>query len=901
MLTCVTLTRLVLAGLMLSALTALSQPCTPLQINGVLGDATLTPAERKALVERAVFTSLSVFSGPSLIATDFAYPSQYLSTGPRRTWNSNEMLSNGLSWIVPPCANKITLTSSQNGSSWFVRGGARLTIVGEGLSFDGPAAICASNNPNIPFFTAEPPASGIQLHTIDPALLNRTIEVEIIGPLQEFPKALSVDLMESVNTDDVTGHVTSRYDTTSHPMMVIRRGKSFEISVTFDSQFNLKARGLFVELDPVRAGATSPRYYYLYNSSEFPGDPQDNILLNFGDNPQYAMMHLVSQVNNPDGTSTAVLRLYPLEDTGFGEYRLRVYAAGSGSLVNLSESSELLPADYVEPNKTIAIIFNPWLEENPAVPGLGPYEGLSHDPDSISRYVLSEDAPMLTGTTFPRVFPFQADQFADGVLDEVIEAIHLHSLSGAGSTYFPNVAKVLAGHANAADGGILHGNWGEPIPPSLANVRSPDYWTSSTKIIDEYRSQGQPVGIGQCFNFAGFSTGLLRSAGLAARPVWVLNAGIKNRNIGDFDLNVHYDSNNKRIFPPTEDSFWNFHVITEVYYEYGQGATGVGREIAGWHALDASRNDIYPAPFKGYGPTSIDYISTRDTWINDFDRYYMASNTDGTLNKISHDQNGNVASTTSDSAFIGSQLKLVDPLNGQRIDRTADYQYVPTPIVTPCDDLCVSVSLQNPSGFRDPNVMLVSVTNNTQDAQTVDCLYSCYSHLNGGFPLEDYFLGHVDAPVVIQPGQTHVFQKPFTPTISLDATQLSPFFTLYAEARAYDGQGAVTLRQSATDSFDAFADELSLLNPPQNPLLPGANHTLTYRVTNDLGVTMQDLLLNVSGYSGGMTINGEQSVEIPLQPLMPTQSVDVTVTVSSDEPDTALITAMLSSSTLAVR
>ena len=251
--------------------------------------------------------------------------------------------------------------------------------------------------------------------------------------------------------------------------------------------------------------------------------------------------------------------------------------------------------------------------------------------------------------------------------------------------------------------------------------------------------------------------------------------------------------------------------------------------------------------------------------------------------------------------------RQVDHATGEIPSATAERQALIayTHSDRPIDDaahgnLCVAVSLENPPGFRDPNVMLVSVTNGTQAAQTVDCLYSCYSHLNGGFPLEQYFLGHVDGPVVIQPGQTHVFQRAFTPTISLEATQLSPFLSLYAEVRAYDEQGGVTILKRARESFYAFAKGLELLNPPQNPLLPGLDHTLSYRVSNHLDVPMQGVQLSISGYSQNMTINGERSVLIPLQPLMPAETIDVTVTLSSPDPDAAGVVAMLTSDTVAV-
>ena len=518
----------------------------------------------------------------------------------------------------------------------------RVTTVAPGLAPLSGAAVSFGKVPSTTdadgrFSFSKIPASTYLLEIRRPGYQTYTAPIEIPAfkistleiPLARVPKILNVTLNPSVVGDTLARHHTKQFEAAGQRLtrLVLRRGGSFLLDVTYIRDRSETITLLAEEL--VGSDKASIPISVL---------AKDATWLQSG----WAARPIATTDGATGAQTTRFEVSIPITESA-GKLRLSARIASASGAADASQ----LMAD-----RELVILFDPWdardgaslrdgwpfstgnllaeyLENDEAVMYLRHYQQVCG--------VDSDHTPIYGQNVVPRIWPLGLHN--DVTLDVLL--LGLDRLSRSDRSDPRLTARWLCGFTNSDDddGGILECSWdldymskvkGNLLPGELANtIKMPFEWSSSLEVLVPYLRSGRPVQFGQCWVAAGVLTSLLRTAGIASRPVTAYGAG---RDLdGSGTLHLYFRSGSGEPTLPTStaemecpDGYWaTYHVWTEAWL------TTPG-EPPGWHALDPSPQrtplSTQACPGKRFaviGPARVEAIREAGTDSHSYDLALM--------------------------------------------------------------------------------------------------------------------------------------------------------------------------------------------------------------------------------------------------------------------------------------
>uniref|UniRef100_A0A670ZNZ7 protein-glutamine gamma-glutamyltransferase n=1 Tax=Pseudonaja textilis TaxID=8673 RepID=A0A670ZNZ7_PSETE len=369
---------------------------------------------------------------------------------------------------------------------------------------------------------------------------------------------LNIDWRRSENGRE---HRTNSYSGTE---LVVRRGQSFSLSLTFSPG----ATGVTFTVDRGREPPLSPAL------------------------PRDALHPPWRPLTSPTGGSWSAVQtsgsssfsITSPANAAIGRYRLGIKSSSGVSVLG-----------------TFVLLFNPWLPED---------EVFMPDNAHRQEYVLSEFGVLFAGSA-NRIsqFGWNYGQFQDQILDIsllVLDRSLSYRKDPTADLRRRNdpkyIGRVLSAMVNSNDdNGVLQGNWSG----NYSGGENPSSWTGSVDILRKWKNSGfRPVRYGQCWVFAGVLNTVLRCLGIPSRPISNFNSA--HDTDMTLTVDVYYDAQGNPL-NIASDSVWNFHVWNEGWF----ARSDLGASYNGWQILDATPQERSSGIFQ-CGPASLTAIKEGD-------------------------------------------------------------------------------------------------------------------------------------------------------------------------------------------------------------------------------------------------------------------------------------------------
>ena len=291
---------------------------------------------------------------------------------------------------------------------------------------------------------------------------------------------------------------------------------------------------------------------------------------------------VIGSATNEDSTETVSFHLQIPANAPVGAYkafRTELWMTSTEERVDWDHYTSSLAPDPV------VVIFNPWSPDD-QVGDL--------DPSQLDEYVLAEKGLIWKGAypydEYP--IPWTFDQFKDRTLSLVLG--QLYGLSSSERADARLVSRHFANKVNANDSdGLLVGKWEPPYDEDSTPAWE---WAGTDTIIGALSTpSGGPVKYGQCWNFAGLLTTLLRCVGIPSRPVTNYRSGVDLAQPIDKIVDLYKTVEGKWDYDrPEFEIIWNFHVWCDAYIDGWNAVDGTPVDRAGvYKAGPAPHYDIY--------------------------------------------------------------------------------------------------------------------------------------------------------------------------------------------------------------------------------------------------------------------------------------------------------------------
>lgn len=435
----------------------------------------------------------------------------------------------------------------------------------------------------------------------------------------------NVNLQQSTNA---TAHRTKDYDTTE---LVVRRGQSFSISVTFNRSVQ-SGDGLTITVEtgsrpseskntraamPVSSSGSRTTW------SAVPGNSSNN--------------SLTITINAP---VTAVV----------GRYRMNLQITSGGRTSSSNMGSFVL-------------LFNPWASGD---------EVYMNSDTERTEYVLNEVGLYWTGN----VNYFDTRRWDYGQFERDILNICL-TLLDKGSVYSSDpaedvsrrndplyVGRVLSAmvNSNDSDNGVIVGNWSGNYSGGV----SPSQWNGSVAILRQWMQSG-PVKYGQCWVYAGVLCTVLRCLGIPARVI--INFQSAHDTDGNLVVDNYYTANGAKDNSKTNDSVWNFHAWDEIW----SVRKDLGSFYNGWQILDATPQEPSGGVFR-LGPCSLKAVKEGDVDLS-YDTPFVFAEVNADTDHWVTYNDGSVRKVYSEPQAVGWKTSTKAVGTFTRADVTNDYKY----------------------------------------------------------------------------------------------------------------------------------------------------------------------------------------------------------------------------------
>ncbi|XP_053402043.1 annulin-like [Mercenaria mercenaria] len=430
----------------------------------------------------------------------------------------------------------------------------------------------------------------------------RANDDDLLGVLKVQEKPPGIDLKIQENTEL---HHTDKYYCTKdedevgnalEPELVVRRGQTFKIAVTFDRPYNVEKDDLIFEFKTGTLGDARKETHGRFKLQET-------------GKPKYRHDKWGGYLVKQDG-NTIITEVYIPATCAIGEWSFCVTTKTKGQKKSIAYEH---PEDFY-------ILFNPWCKDDATY--IGDVEG------GTEEYVLNDTGLVYRGSAwFPRPKEWNFGQFEEGILEAALLVIMkcFNAKTQFRLSDPVTVARVIAQVVNCCDedNGILWGNWSG----NYEDGTSPLDWYGSPRIIRKYMETGKPVKYGQCWVFSGVTTTICRAIGLPARSV--TNFGSAHDTDWSCTIDKYFVRDEAGILIPDKDSnndsIWNYHVWNDVYMTRPdiKAIKGDTCDYDGWQAIDATPQERSKGVFT-CGPCPLNAIKNGEVTI-DYDCDFIFS------------------------------------------------------------------------------------------------------------------------------------------------------------------------------------------------------------------------------------------------------------------------------------
>ncbi|XP_070537091.1 protein-glutamine gamma-glutamyltransferase K-like [Ptychodera flava] len=427
-------------------------------------------------------------------------------------------------------------------------------------------------------------------------------------------------------------HHTHEYEVQN---LIIRRGQSFSIEVTFNRPYAEDVDKIIMELT-----VGEPPYTISKGTLMKVANVEGTLS---SDNWGY-------QITQKEGNSVTLDVLLPVS-VYIGKYGLALETVSTHNEESMKFRQDLESPMYV--------LFNPWCKDDTVY--------MEGDLEK-EEYVMNDTGFIWYGTYKQlgrRRWNF--GQFDEDVFHAVMYLLESSMVMWARSNAV-YVARTMSSMTNAPDdGGVLVGNWSG----NYNGGTRPTVWGGSVAILEEYKRTKRPVKFGQCWVFSGVLTTILRCLGIPTRSV--TNYASAHDTDGSLTTDSHRDEFGRKIDSMNADSVWNFHVWNDCWMARPDLPVGYG----GWQAVDATPQERSEGIF-WTGPSPLAAIKQGHTYIGyDTGFVFAEVNSDRIewLCKIRDNYIEDMVPITIKQSAIGKNISTKSVLKDDREDITHLYKF----------------------------------------------------------------------------------------------------------------------------------------------------------------------------------------------------------------------------------
>ncbi|XP_067035423.1 coagulation factor XIII A chain-like isoform X2 [Acropora muricata] len=436
-------------------------------------------------------------------------------------------------------------------------------------------------------------------------------------------------------TENRRNHHTDKYE---HSSLIVRRGQSFDATLTFNRAFNSKKDDLVLQFavgcGPKESKGTLIRVP-VNRDREFARD---------------VWLARFTQRQN-DGETVTRVQITPPANAIVGRYNLFVETKTNA---NDSEKPEIFR--YKHPEEII-VLFNPWCRDD----SVHLYQEVSRE-----EYVLNDQGLIWIGTVKKHCgMQWNFGQFEDVSLNTCLWLLDKAQLATPARANPVRVTRCIAAMANCndQDGGVLYGRWDGDYPDG---THAPTSWTGSVAILEEFWKNKNVVKYAQCWVFSGLVTTLLRAIGIPTRSV--TNFASAHDTDASMTIDFHFDEQGKPL-KHLDDSVWNFHVWNESWFKRPDLPDGHD----GWQAFDATPQESSHGVFR-CGPASVKAIKQGEVYLP-YDTSFVFGEVNGDRVFWEVEDDGPMKVLRVDTKCVGKMISTKAVGSDIREDITHEYKH----------------------------------------------------------------------------------------------------------------------------------------------------------------------------------------------------------------------------------
>ncbi|XP_030042797.1 protein-glutamine gamma-glutamyltransferase K [Microcaecilia unicolor] len=368
-----------------------------------------------------------------------------------------------------------------------------------------------------------------------------------------------VDLLKDRRGQNRRAHHTHEYE---YDDLIVRRGKPFEICLTFSRPFKVRDDKVILQLHIGNAPQVSKDTLVIVPT------------VNEFDEGRWG-----AQVKEVNG-KTMTMWVNTSAKAIIGKYQLTVKTESPGGTFVMQR----------DPKNDIYILFNPWCR----------LDDVFMDNEAWKyEYIMNETGRLYYGTEQQiGERSWNYGQFDRGVLDACLYILDRGGMPYTGRCDPIAVCRVVSAMVNSLDdNGVVAGNWSGDYNDGV----SPTAWVGSVDILLRYHHTGNPVSYGQCWVFSGVTTTVLRCLGIPSRSI--TNFASAHDTDASLTLDVYFDENMNLLEDMNTDSVWNYHVWNDCWMTRPDLPTG----FDGWQAVDSTPQETSSGLFR-CGPSPLPAI-----------------------------------------------------------------------------------------------------------------------------------------------------------------------------------------------------------------------------------------------------------------------------------------------------
>ncbi|XP_068710899.1 protein-glutamine gamma-glutamyltransferase K-like [Montipora foliosa] len=438
-------------------------------------------------------------------------------------------------------------------------------------------------------------------------------------------KTTTVDLLVEENKKD---HKTDGYEI---EQLIIRRGKVFDVTVTFDRDYNPGDDVILVQL------ATGKR-------------PQESkgSLTRVSIQESLTPVAWGMQIKEAGG-NTVRLSIMPPANAITGQYEIFIETKSKNS------SGEILTYRYKH-EEQFYILFNAWCAEDAVY---------MDSEEEREEYVLENLGYIWRGTSYYKSkLAWKFGQFDDVALYTalwLLDKAELPTVARANPIEITRTISAMA-NSNSGDGGILTGRWSNTYPGGTR----PTAWSGSTEILEQFWETKKSVKYAQCWVFSGLVTTLMRALGIPTRSV--TNFDSAHDIDKSLTIDYHFDQEGE-VIDWRNDSVWNYHVWNESWFKRPDLPDGHN----GWQIHDATPQELSNGVFR-CGPASVNAVKNGEVFLP-YDTGFVFAEVNGDIVYWLVNPDGSMTKTSKQKNAIGFYISTKAVGAPEREDLTLDYKH----------------------------------------------------------------------------------------------------------------------------------------------------------------------------------------------------------------------------------